>query len=249
MGVTVTHEGAVAHCFRCNHVEHHRDRRSTYRPGTPLIRPLAAPKHETLSSYGRELWSACKAISGPARAYLEGRHCVIPPEDGDLRWHPALLHRPSGYIGPALVGLITDVLTREPLSLHRTWLLTDGSDKANIEPSRLLLGGHRKQGGCIRLWPDEAITTSLGTADGIESALTLAHVHKPVISMVDAGNLAQLPVMAGVEHLLIAIDNDPAGIEAARACAARWQAAGASVSKIQARAHKADINDIIKEAA
>lgn len=79
LGVTVTHEGAVAHCFRCNHVEHYRDRRSTYRPGSPVIRPVAPPKHETLSSYGREIWSACKPISGPARAYLEGRQCAILP--------------------------------------------------------------------------------------------------------------------------------------------------------------------------
>lgn len=150
------------------------------------------------------------------------------------------------------MGLITDVLTRESLSLHRTWLLADGSNKADTQTNktpRLLLGGHRKQGGCIRLWPDEAITTSLGVAEGIESALTLGRVHKPVISMVDAGNLAQLPVMPGVDELLIAVDRDKAGIAAAMECASRWHAAGVRVEIAKPPKNKTDLNDVAKEAA
>ncbi len=248
MGVTVTHEGAVAHCFRCNHVEHYRDRRSTCRPGKAVICPVESQKRETLSSDGRRFWDTCKVISGPARAYLERRHCVIPPEDGDLRWHPALRH-PDGYIGPALVGLITNVLTREPMSLHRTWLLADGSDKANVNEPKRVLPGHRKQGGCIRLWPDEAITTSLSVAEGIESVLSLAHAHPPAWSLVDANNLAGFHVLPGIEDLVIGVDRDPAGLDAVRRCGARWHAAGVRVQVADPKKDGADLNDIAKEAA
>jgi hypothetical protein len=46
---------------------------------------------------------------------------------------------------------------------------------------------------------------------------------------IDAGNLETLPVIAGVEALLILADHDQAGIKAAQACAQRWYAAGREV--------------------
>lgn len=217
------------------------------RPAQAVSRPVAAPLRESLADYGRDLWSACKPISGPAREYLEARACVIPPEDGDLRMHPALPH-PSGYVGPALVALVTDVVTREPLTLHRTWIRPDGL-KAEVDPPRLLLGGHRKAGGCIRLWPDEAVSTSLAVAEGIESALSLAHAHQPVWSLIDAGNLAALPVLVGIECLLIGADHDNAGTKAARQCASRWHEAGARVYIVTPPQERTDLNNIAMEAA
>jgi phage/plasmid primase-like uncharacterized protein len=211
--------------------------------------PAASPKpalqaskqHEVLSPYGRELWRACRPISGPARAYLEARGCVLPPADGDLRWHPALRH-PSGYEGPALVALLTDVIDGTPRTLHRTWIQPDGR-KAAVDPPRLLLGGHRKGGAVCRLWPDEDVVLGLGIAEGIETALSLAHAFKPAWAAVDAGNLAALPVLPGVEALTIAADHDPAGIKAARACAERWRAAGREARIAMAGTTGHDLND------
>ena len=106
----------------------------------------------------------------------------------------------------------------------------DGT-KADVDPPRLLLGGHRKQGGVIRLWPDEAVTTGLAIAEGIETALSLAHDYKPVWSVIDAGNLAAFPVLPGIETLIIGADHDEAGLKAAAACADRWAAAGVEVRR------------------
>jgi hypothetical protein len=218
------------------------------RPAQAVSRPeAAAPQRKGMSNYARDLWSACKPLAGPALEYLKARACVIPPEDGDLRWHPALRH-PRGHVGPALVARGTDAKTREPLTLHRTWI-GEGGKKAAIDSPRLLLGGHRKQGGVIRLWPDEAVSTSLAVAEGIESALSLAHAHQPVWSLIDAGNLAAFPVLAGIECLLIGADHDNAGIKAARQCASRWHEAGARVYIVTPPREKTDINDIAKEAA
>jgi hypothetical protein len=211
----------------------------------PPLRPPAQPTHPRLSAQGLALWSECLPVAGAALAYLQARRCRIPPADGHLRWHPRLRH-PSGYTGPALVALITDTLTREPLSLHKTWVLADGR-KAELDSPRLLLAGHRKRGGVIRLWPDEAVTTGLGVAEGIESALSLAWAFVPVWACIDAGNLAALPVLNGIEALTIAADNDTAGQAAAQTCATRWAAAGRAVWVTRQRDN--DLNDLVQGVA
>lgn len=76
----------------------------------------------------------------------------------------------SASTSAALVALVTDTETREPISLHFTWVCPDGSKANTPGPARLLLGGHRKAGGCIRLWPDEAVTTAWESAKGSSRA-------------------------------------------------------------------------------
>jgi phage/plasmid primase-like uncharacterized protein len=169
---------------------------------------------------------------------------VIPPADGDLRCMPALRH-PSGYVGPALVALITDTLTAAPLSLHRTWIQPDGN-KAPVSPARLLLKDHPIRDGVIRLWPSEAVTAGLGIAEGIETALSLAHGITPVWSLIDAGHLRKFLVLPGVQELVIAADNDEAGRAAADACAGRWKD-HATVRVVSADTEGADLNDEVRE--
>jgi putative DNA primase/helicase len=170
--------------------------------------------------------------------YLSVRGCALPPPDGDLHFHPRL-HHESGHVGSALVARITDAVTREPMGVHRTWVT--GTGKADVPKPKMVLGP--KQGGVIRLWPDEAVTTGLAVAEGIETALTIAHDYKPVWSLIDAGNLAAFPVLAGIETLVIGADNDPAGLKGAHACADRWAAAGVDVRIVVPQAAGADWND------
>lgn len=218
-------------------------------PAKLTQQPVERPTRAGLSDYARQLWSACRPLSGPALAYLQARCCVVPPGDGDLRWHPELRH-PCGYVGPALVGLVTHAATREPMSLHRTWIRPDGTKPPEVgDAARLMLKDHAKQGGVIRLWPDEAVAAGLGVGEGIESCLSLAHAYAPVWSLIDAGNLAGFPVLPGVECLLIAADHDQAGVKAARSCARRWHEAGARVRIVLPPEQKTDLNDIAKEAA
>jgi hypothetical protein len=242
--VTVEHDGSgVAHCFRCEYVETRRGDRVQQRPGTRQERPASSTRHESLSEFGRHLWAACGPLAGDALAYLEARACVIPPAEGHLRFHPALKHGPSGLAGPALVALVTDAVTAEPLTLHRTWIRADGS-KAPVDPPRMLLGGHRKAGGVVRLWPDESVTCGLGIAEGIETALSLAHAFTPVWACMDAGNMAALPALEGVDCLTIAADNDAAGLLASRSCAQHWVAEGRQVRVLKPQAASCDLNDV-----
>lgn len=251
-GVTVDRAGAaVGHCYRCEHVENHwPDRAPAYRPGKAVVRPVAALKREILSDHGRELFDACcTALRGTiGEAYLQARGCVIPPADGDLRFHPALRH-PSGYVGAALVALLTDASDyRIRRSLHFTWIRPDGT-KAPVDPPRRLLAGHRKAGAVCRLWPDESVAYGLAVAEGIETCLSMAHAFTPVWSCIDASNLATFPTLDGVESLSIAADHDDAGLAAANACARRWSAAGREVRVVCAPGAGEDMNDLVMESA
>jgi len=242
LGITIDGANGVAHCFRCSFTETHRDRLSVIRHTPVLVKPSAG-KRETLSDYGQRIWAASVPLAGTiGEQYLLHRRCVVPP--GDLRFHPSLEHKPSHTSGPALVALIRHATTGEAMSIHRTWITPTG--KADLDPPRMLLGGHAKQGGVIRLWPDEYVTHGLAIAEGIETALSLAHGYQPAWACIDAGNMAALPVLAGVECLVIAADKDPAGLDAAQTCAARWTAAGAKVRITQQDAN--DLNDELCEA-
>lgn len=236
----------VAHCFRCEYIEVQGISVGTITTsGTSQARQQQ--RHEVLSEFGRELWVSCRPIAGDALAYLRARCCVIPPANGHLRYHPALQHRPSGTVGPALVALVTDAITGQPMTLHRTWVQADGK-KAAINPPRMLLGGHRKAGGTVRLWPDDYVTHGLAIGEGIETSLSVAHAHMPVWAALDSGNLSTLPVLAGIESLLIAADNDEAGIAAANRCGQRWAAADREVGIVMSDTAQADLNDLARAA-
>jgi putative DNA primase/helicase len=72
-----------------------------------------------------------------------------------LRWHRGC---------NAIIGLMTDTQSGEPLGVHRTFLNADGS---KIE--RKMLGRQ----GILRLSPNDAVTMSLGLAEGIEDAIAV----------------------------------------------------------------------------
>ena len=208
-------------------------------------RPSSKVVHTFLSDWGRQVWKSCRPIESIARDYLEARNCVIPPTDGDLRWHPELEFKGTGHVGPALVALVTDFVTGQAKTLHRTWICADGTKDG---PGRMFLGSHRKKGGVIRLWPDEAVTDGLALAEGLEDALSVAHVATPVWSALDAGNLAGLPVLPGIEALSVYADLDDthAGEFAAWELVNRWRAAGRE-ARVMVPTHGKDANDAIRE--
>ena len=217
--------------------------------GITLERPAKAPPRpeeppqtpERTLAYIDIVKRDLRPLPGTASAdyAVKARGGVLPPADGDLRHHDGLRHE-SGNTWPVMVGIITNAVTGEPMGLHRTWHM-GAAGKAPVKKAKMVLGP--KQGGVIRLWPDEAVTTGLGIAEGIETALSLAHAYRPVWCAIDAGNLAAFPVLPGIETLIIAADHDPAGLRAAEACADRWAAAGRDVRVIVPEAAGADWND------
>jgi putative DNA primase/helicase len=195
----------------------HAARREAVSTRTPVTEPPL-----DWSALAEEIWRRTQGLAGTlGETYLWYRGCKTPPRDSHLRFLPS-----DDRFPPSLCAAVSDVQSGEPISLHFTRLAPDGRGKAGTDRDKLLLGGHRKRGGCIRLWPDECVTQGLALAEGIESALAASHVFTPTWAAIDAGNLAGFPVIVGVESLTIFADNDEAGLLAARRCAVRWKVAG-----------------------
>ena len=231
LSVTVDERGTVSYCHRCGYSRAENfERRPAFIPA-----PSSSDKPLDWSERAEAIWRRTLPLGEIARVYLQGRGCVLPPRDGDLRFLPG-----SDRHAPSLCARITDSVTAKPISLHFTPLLPDGSGHGE----RHLLKGHRKQGGVIRLWPNETVTTGLAIAEGIETGLAAAHLFSPVWACVDAGNLARLPVLDGIEALTIFADHDAAGLNAAAECANRWRKAGRQVRALRARLPGADIADL-----
>lgn len=248
LGVTMRsdHDG-VAHCHRCHYVETFSgsdEREQCRRAGR--LPPPKTQRLERLSDWWRWFWNTTRELhddDSPAARYLRARGLPIP-RCADLRWLDSHKH-PCGYCGPCLIGLVRDVLSGEALTLHRTWLTSDGM-KAPIERPRLLLPRHRKSGGVIELAHASHFTGCVGVAEGVETALALAHSVDFVWSSVDAGNLKALPVVPGVSQLVIAADGDETGRRAAEACAARYHAAGIDV-RVWRAPNGCDLADLAAE--
>ena len=238
LAVTTDEKGTVAYCHRCGYTKAENFER---RPLEPIRTAPKSTEPLEWSDRAEAIWRRTVPLRGSlGEVYLRHRGCMLPPTDSDLRFLPA-----SDKYPPSLCAKITDAITNAPLTLHFTRLAADGRGKAGGEQDKLLLAGHRKRGGVVRLWPDECVTYGLGIAEGIESALAAAHLFTPVWAAIDASNLAQFPVLPGVDALTIFADNDPAGLAAARECARRWADAGREADLVIPTQDGRDVADVV----
>jgi putative DNA primase/helicase len=219
--------------------------------GTPPIRaPLArdpVPEAQPGDGGWERIWRASEAPErSPAARYLEGRGLALPTEPGRvLRFNPAC---PFGSERrPAMVALIRNAETGRPQGVHRTPLTLAGERARGPDGSKLpkmILGA--AAGGAVMLSPDREVEAGLAIAEGIESALAglRRRPSLPTWAALSAGGVRVFPVLAGVEALAIYADHDAPGLEAARACAARWAAAGRYAEVQWPRAAGADMADL-----
>jgi hypothetical protein len=183
-----------------------------------------APPPATLD-LARRTWREALPASGTmVEKYLASRGLRL--EHGmPLRFHPRAWRNPAfGPPGPAMVALMTDPETGAASGVHVTYLRADGGGKAGGERSKIMLG----RVGCIRLTAADEVTTALGLAEGIETALAVMQRAgwSPVWAATSAGAMKRFPVLPGIEALTLFADTGSAGLEAARECARRWAAAG-----------------------
>src|SRR4051794_34473334 len=117
LSVTIKpHGGAVWTCWRCRWSGGFGpDRGPSPQHGPGRVEPGPEPSPTRLTPAGVRLWRGSAPIERGALAavYLASRGCPVPP--AGLRWLPAHTH-PEGFTGPALVALVTDVLTGEPIN-------------------------------------------------------------------------------------------------------------------------------------
>jgi hypothetical protein len=197
------------------------------------------------------LWRQAQPIAGTlAECYLAERRWIdldALPDYGEasLRFHP---HCPFGQGSrhPCLLALRRDIASDKLLSIHRIALTPDGN---KIE--RRMLG----RGGVVKLWP---AGPQLVIGEGIETTLAAATrisrwgaPLQPAWSAVASGVLGNLPVIPGVERLIILVDHDlnGAGQMAAMRCTERWTRAGHSVVRLMPKRPGSDFNDLVMELA
>jgi hypothetical protein len=204
--------------------------------------PLPVSDATDWSAQAALIWSQGVALHNtPVETYLAARGCMFPTTH-DIRFLPAHSHG----IHPCMMARVTDAVTAQPITLHFTRLNGDGTGKAEVDRPKLLLGRHRKKWGVIRLVEDAAVTTGLGLAEGIETALSvMVGGWSPLWATVDAGNMADFPVLEGIECLTLFADNDArgTGLHAAEHCAERWRAAGREVGIVIPDKPGSDWND------
>jgi putative DNA primase/helicase len=199
----------------------------------------------------QEIWNEAQhPRASLVERYLASRKLVLPPEaaGGAVRFHPQC---PFGLATtPAMVALVRDVRSDEPIGIHRTALDELGRKRAIDGKTRMALG--KIAGGAIKLTPDEDVEASLGVGEGVETALSIRCVGDfsalPVWACLSAGGLGAFPLLSGVEGLFVAIDNDEAGRDAARKAIARWHEADRRAFAIEPKAATphADLNDCLR---
>jgi putative DNA primase/helicase len=192
--------------------------------------------------YLRAVWrESLPIVDTPAERYLRNRgiHRELPPS---LRYHPGLKHTDTGLMLPCTVAAV-QAPDRSISGLHRTFLRSDGVDKAPVTRPKKMLG--KVAGGAVRLAAAEA---ELAIGEGIETCLSFQQATSIATwaalstSGMTAIALPPLPIAATV-YLLV--DLDPAGEEAARTTADRLIREGRAVKLARPVAGK-DFNDALR---
>jgi putative DNA primase/helicase len=217
--------------------------------GRPWSRAFGLPMHNgspprtPLTDFQRtelalRLWREAKpAANTLVGRYLSARGIKLGPPPS-IRFAPNLKH-PTGSYLPAMIAGVQGP-DRKLVAIHRTFLATDGSGKACIEPAKMALGPIR--GGAVRL---ARAGDTLVLCEGIETGLSILQAtNLPVWVALGTSNLSAIEVPDSTEEIIIAVDADPAGEKAAQQAAARFARSGFGVRI--ARPVAGDFNDVLQ---
>jgi len=104
----------------------------------------------------------------------------------------------------------------------------------------------RKMLGVVRLAAAKlaAVTDTLAVAEGVETALAANMLgHGPAWALGSAGAVASLPVLHGIERLILLQENNDASREAVDRCGRRWMRAGRKVIRVRPDEGCDDLNN------
>jgi hypothetical protein len=224
--------------------------------GSPQRAPTPVPQQSAKDEQARiaraeRLWLGRQALLHTlAETYLETRGIAHLVGCIDLGFHPSCPHPRSTLERPvrlpALVAAVRDVDGRF-VGVHRTYLRRDGSAKADIEPAKASLG--LVSGGAVRLASIEQVLEGgeLVVAEGIETTASAGLVLElPAWAAIVAGNLASgLVLPTSIRKVIVAVDRDAAGMDAADRAKFRFRREGREVRVATPNNDGEDFNDIL----
>jgi putative DNA primase/helicase len=174
------------------------------------------------TSYAKSVWDRGVPVQyGDAvDLYLNARNVGLEEYPASLRCSPLEPYHDDGTLIrlPAMLAIVH--ANGKPAAVHRTYLATDDSGKADVPVPRKVAGQHGP-GPAIRLTPPAA---SMGVAEGIETALSASKLFGiPTWSTLCAGGIENFDLPPECERLTVFADNDRnhRGQDAAEALARR----------------------------
>ena len=185
------------------------------------------------------IWQSAVSPAGTrVETYLAARGLSLPIPRS-LRFNRRLKH-PSGSYWPCMVALVARGSDGQPLAIHRTFLAGDGTRKAPVDPSKMMLGPCR--GGAVRLGEPAEL---LMVGEGIETCLAaMQATGHPAWAALSASGLKALDLPSIVSEVIVLADGDDPGEAAAHGGATRWKRQGRSV-RIARPPNGIDFNDML----
>lgn len=193
------------------------------------------------SKEARSIWNdALPAAGTPAETYLRARGISIPIP-------PAIRFQRLPYGGsearPCLIAAIQSHCG-EVVGIQRIWLAPDGLAKADLPKPKLSLG--TVKGGAIRLGEPDAAGV-LMVCEGPEDGLSLMQMFAiPVWVSAGATVMPAMQIPPSVKSIVIASDNDAAGIDAAKTAQSAFTSRGMTVRTIRPSPPFKDFNDELR---
>jgi hypothetical protein len=219
----------------------------------PSMAAIAGKSNEERLQLAGWLWKGADAPLDMARDYLERRAITIAP-----RYAGRVIRCRWGGWGEkghpdTMVCAMRDVLTDELRAVHTTpfdedWnviLDTDG------KKARRTIG--LMKGAAIKFSSHAEVIEAgaLVVAEGVETALSALQMgFAPVWALGGTSNIYSLPVIHGIDELVLLGERDDGASErACRVCLRRWQMAGVSASIRLPKKGFGDLNDQLRAAA
>ncbi|MCA1200179.1 toprim domain-containing protein [Sphingomonas sp. R647] len=191
----------------------------------------------------RRLLAMTRPIVGtPVETYLRARGVPCVADLDALRFHPHCWYRRSyddrdaPRAMPAMIAAVTDV-AGQVSGAHRTWLRSDGTDKAAVACPRRAMG--ELLGNGVRFGAAAAV---MAAGEGVESILSLraAVPRLPVIAALSAAHLGALAFPPELVRLYVAREPDQAGRRAFNVLSERAARSGIDVLPLDSE--RGDLN-------
>jgi len=197
---------------------------------------VAQPLNEERVARARRIWDESGSLKhSAAEAYLRRR--AVPAglwENPALRFHPSMTSLDDRAKRPALVAAITDAQGALQ-GVQLTLLSVHGTTKAAVPTPRRVIG--KLMGGIVRLSDPQ---DELVIGEGVETMLTASDVFGvPAWAALSADNLSRVVITHTLRRLIIAADNDDAGMRAAQSL----RAGMTNSTMVEIEAAPPDFND------
>jgi len=207
----------------------------------------AADRRRRISS-ALDIWNeeAVPADNTVVGVYLWSRLLVVKPVPDRIRLHRLLRHWESADRRPAMLALVEHI-EHGPVAVHATYLATDGSRKATLDPVRKTFGPIG--GAAVRLAPIRGDGTPLIVGEGIETTLSvMVSTGFAGWAALSANGISALMLPPNVRNVLIAADHDDNGVgeRAAYNAAWRWLQEGRRVRVMVSPSSGTDWNDVLR---